>query len=116
MRCYEIAEGPPGNHGEVRYFIHIDKKGREKIKRLENISVGRGQRFCIAVNCGPVYGACFWNPVSSFNCGWIVISDWESERLEIKEGYPKSHFASEHSDPRDSTGSFVVTIDVGFLI
>lgn len=99
---YEVVEDPSKNPREVKYFLHISENGREKIKQLGNISVSRGQRFAIAVNRELVYGGYFWNPVSSFSCDWIVVSGWQSGKMELRKGYPGSHFASAHSDPRAS--------------
>lgn len=99
---YEVVEDLSKNPLEVKYFLHVNKNGWEKIKRLENISVSSGQRFAVTVNRETVYGGYFWNPVSSFSCDWIVISGWQSEKLELRKGYPESHFASAHSDPRGS--------------
>lgn len=86
--------------GELYSFI-LSKSAQEKINHLKNIPLCCGEKFAVVLNGKPIFGAYFWNLVSSFGCTWLTAFACSNEGLYLMKGLPENYFDETKQDPRN---------------
>jgi len=86
--------------GKLYSFI-LSKSAQQKINALKNIPLCCGKKFAVVLNGKPVFGAYFWNLISSFGCNWLTALAYCNGELELINRLPESNFDETKQDPRN---------------
>lgn len=112
-RVYEDSLYPKS--GKL-YSLIISTSGQQKINALKNIPLCCGKKFVVVLNNQPVFGAYFWNLVSSFGCTWLTTFAYCNDELILLKGLPNNYFDKTKEDPRGNVDLIEAFRSTGRLI